>query len=330
MKKIAINGTGRIGLCTSRIAGMRDDLEIVSINTSMDIDILIHLLRYDSVHGSFDNIDRIDEQTLAIGKSKEVKITNNRDISTLDFSKFGAECVLECTGSFNSLQQASAHLKGSVKKVIISAPAKQTPTFVFGVNHTEYKNQAVISNSSCTTNCLAPIVKILQDNFGIKNGFMTTIHSYTNDQNLLDTKHKDIRRARAAGLNIIPTSTGATSSLSLIIPELANKIDGVAIRVPTPNVSLLDLNVNLLKKTHPNEVNELFKQAELGINIPKGILYLDTQKLVSSDFIGSSYSAIVAADKTMLIEENLKVLAWYDNEMGYSQRLIDMCSYILN
>lgn len=326
IKKVAINGTGRIGLCTARIISAREDLEIVAINTTTDIDTLIHLIKYDSIHGFFD-VKKISEDTLELGNSKNVKVISNRDINTLDFSLYGAQGVIECTGKFNSLQKATPHLKGCVEKVIISAPAEETPTFVFGVNHQNYKNEAVISNASCTTNCLAPVLKVLHQNFDVKNGFMTTIHSYTNDQNLLDVKHKDIRRARAAALNMIPTSTGAAKAIGLVIPELNKKLNGFAIRVPTPDVSLVDLSVNVNKIVSKEAVNEAFLEAQE--SYMKDIIKVDEDKCVSSDFIGSSYSAIFVPDKTLVQDDSIKVLAWYDNEMGYSYRLVDMCAYIL-
>lgn len=327
MKKIAINGTGRIGLCVARIIGSRQDMEISVINTTADIDTLLHLIKYDSVHRYYE-VKKIDNTTLAIGNSKNVKIVSNRDIASLDFSPYGAEAVIECTGKFNALDKASQHVKNSVKKVIISAAAENTPTFVFGVNHNSYNNEPVISNASCTTNCLATIAKVLHQNFGIQNGLMTTIHSYTNDQNLLDVKHKDIRRARAAALNMIPTSTGAAKAIGLVMPELNGKLNGFAIRVPTPDVSLVDLTLNLEKQASKEEINAAFKEAEQ--SYLKDLLLVDEEKCVSSDFIGSSYSAIFVPDKTLVQGNTAKVLAWYDNEMGYSHRLVDMCAYMMD
>lgn len=322
--KVAINGTGRIGLCTARIIGQRDDVELTNINTTTDIDTLLHLLRYDSVHGRYD-AQKIDANTLCIGKSKNVKILSNRDINTLTFTD--AEGVIECTGQFNSLQDSSKHLKGDIRKVIISAPASDTPTFVYGVNHLTYNGQQVISNASCTTNCLAPIAKVLHQAYGIESALMTTIHSYTNDQNVLDVKHKDIRRARAAALNIIPTSSGAAKAVGLVIPELSGRFNGFAVRVPTPDVSLVDLSVNLTKPTTKDEINALFSNAQH--QEMKDIIYVDEEKCVSSDFIGSPYSAIFVPDTTLCIDRFAKVLAWYDNEMGYSTRLIDLSVYVL-
>ncbi|WP_033783228.1 type I glyceraldehyde-3-phosphate dehydrogenase [Helicobacter pylori] len=324
--KIAINGTGRIGLCAIRVASQRKDIEIVAINSTAETETLLHLLRHDSVHGHFEaklNADR----TLSIGHSKKIAVLSERDINKLDFSVVHAEIVIECTGKFNSLEASSAHLKNSVKKVIISAPAQNAPTFVYGVNHTHYHNESVISNASCTTNATAPLLKILDEAFKVENALLTTIHSYTNDQNLLDTKHKDIRRARAAGLNLIPTSTGVSKAISLVLPHLGSKITGLAIRVPTPNVSLVDLSLSFKKSVSKASLQHVFKEACK--HAFKGIVSIDEERLVSSDFISSPFSAVIIDDQIMTIgEKNAKVLAWYDNEMGYSERLIDMAQYI--
>lgn len=332
----AINGTGRIGICTARIIGQRKDIELSVINTTANIDTLVHLLKYDSIHknlsgdsldGSFD-VKKIDENTISIGHSKNVKVISNRNIDELDFSRYGAKCVIECTGKFNSLESSKAHIKDSIKKVIISAPADNVSMYVYGVNHDKYDGEAIISNASCTTNCLAPIVKVLHSEFGVESGLMTTIHSYTNDQNILDVKHKDIRRARAAALNIIPTSTGAAKAIGKVIPELNGKLNGVAIRVPTPDVSLVDLSVRLSKKASVELINEAFIKAQE--NEMKGIILNDLEKRVSSDFIGSTYSSIIVPDKTIIIDEvNAKILAWYDNEVGYSHRLVDLSVYAM-
>ncbi|MGN8454319.1 type I glyceraldehyde-3-phosphate dehydrogenase [Helicobacter pylori] len=324
--RIAINGTGRIGLCAIRVASQRKDVEIVAINSTAELETLLHLIRHDSVHGHFEaklNANR----TLNIGHSKNILVLSERDINKLDFSVANAEIIIECTGKFNSLEASSAHLKNSVKKVIISAPAQNTPTFVYGVNHTHYHNESVISNASCTTNATAPLLKILDEAFKVENALLTTIHSYTNDQNLLDTKHKDIRRARAAGLNLIPTSTGVSKAISLVLPHLGSKITGLAIRVPTPNVSLVDLSLNFKKSVSKASVHHALKDASK--HAFKGVVSIDEERLVSSDFISSPFSAIVIGDQIMTIgEKNAKVLAWYDNEMGYSERLIDMAQYI--
>ncbi|EMH06105.1 type I glyceraldehyde-3-phosphate dehydrogenase [Helicobacter pylori] len=324
--KIAINGTGRIGLCAIRVASQRKDVEIVAINSTAELETLLHLIRHDSVHGHFEaklNANR----TLNIGHSKNILVLSERDINKLDFSVANAEIIIECTGKFNSLEASSAHLKNSVKKVIISAPAQNAPTFVYGVNHQNYHNESVISNASCTTNATAPLLKILDEAFKVENALLTTIHSYTNDQNLLDTKHKDIRRARAAGLNLIPTSTGVSKAISLVLPHLGSKVTGLAIRVPTPNVSLVDLSLNFKKVVSKASVHHALKDACK--HAFKGIVSVDEERLVSSDFISSPFSAIVIDDQIMTIgEKNAKVLAWYDNEMGYSERLIDMAQYI--
>lgn len=327
MKKVAINGTGRIGLCTARIIGTRDDVELVGLNTTADIDTLLHLLKYDSIHRRYD-AEKIDENHLRIGKSKKVRILSDRDPKNVDFSSLGAQGVIECTGKFNSLEKASVHLRDNIKRVIISAPAESTPTFVYGVNHTDYKGEEVISNASCTTNALAPIAKVLHKKFGVESALMTTVHSYTNDQNVLDVKHKDIRRARACALNIIPTSSGAAKAVGLVIPELAGKFNGFAVRVPTPDVSLVDLSVNLCVEVSAEEINEAFRHAQTCVM--KDIIYVDEEKCVSSDFIGSPYSAIIVPDKTLAIGKSVKVLAWYDNEMGYSTRLVDMAVWALS
>ncbi|GAA7337072.1 type I glyceraldehyde-3-phosphate dehydrogenase [Helicobacter pylori] len=324
--KIAINGTGRIGLCAIRVASQRKDVEIVAINSTAELETLLHLIRHDSVHGHFEaklNANR----TLNIGHSKNILVLSERDINKLDFSVANAEIIIECTGKFNSLEASSAHLKNSVKKVIISAPAQNAPTFVYGVNHTNYHNESVISNASCTTNATAPLLKILDEAFKVENALLTTIHSYTNDQNLLDTKHKDIRRARAAGLNLIPTSTGVSKAISLVLPHLGSKVTGLAIRVPTPNVSLVDLSLSFKKSVSKASVQHALKNASK--HAFKGVVSVDEERLVSSDFISSPFSAIVIDDQIMTIgEKNAKVLAWYDNEMGYSERLIDMVQYI--
>ncbi|GAA7728134.1 type I glyceraldehyde-3-phosphate dehydrogenase [Helicobacter pylori] len=324
--RIAINGTGRIGLCAIRVASQRKDIEIVAINSTAELETLLHLIRHDSVHGHFEaklNANR----TLNIGHSKNILVLSERDINQLDFSVANAEIIIECTGKFNSLEASSAHLKNSVKKVIISAPAQNTPIFVYGVNHTNYHNESVISNASCTTNATAPLLKILDEAFKVENALLTTIHSYTNDQNLLDTKHKDIRRARAAGLNLIPTSTGVSKAISLVLPHLGSKVTGLAIRVPTPNVSLVDLSLNFKKVVSKASVQHVLKDASK--HAFKGVVSVDEERLVSSDFISSPFSAIVIDDQIMTIgEKNAKVLAWYDNEMGYSERLIDMAQYI--
>lgn len=327
MPRVGINGSGRIGLCTARIIASRSDIELAAINSTADIDTLVHLLKYDSIHRYFE-VQKLDEQTISMGNSKNIKVLSSRNPLEIGFEKCGVQAVIECTGAFNSLEKSSIHLHHDIQKVIISAPAEGAPTFVYGVNHTDYKGETILSNASCTTNCLAPIVKVLDENFGITSGLMTTIHSYTNDQNLLDVKHKDLRRARAAGLNMIPTSTGAAKAIGLVLPRLDGKLNGFAIRVPTPDVSLVDLSVNLVQKTTAKEINTLFEEASK--TIMQGIIGIDLEKRVSSDFIGTSLSSIIVADKTTLIENtHAKILAWYDNEMGYCHRLVDMSLYAI-
>ena len=323
--KVAINGTGRIGLCVSKILAERADLELVAINTTMPIETLIHLLKYDSVQKDSD-VEQLGGSTIRIGKQSNIQIISTRMIEETHFGKYGAELVMECTGAFNSLEKASAHLYGGIKRVVISAPATDAPTFVYGVNHGVYKGEAVISNASCTTNALAPIAKVLHDNFGILTGLMTTIHSYTNDQNLLDSKHKDLRRARAAALNMIPTSTGAAQAIGLVIPELQGRLNGFAMRVPTPDVSVVDLTCTLQNPVSKESINAAFKEASE--TTFRDLILVDNDKRVSGDFIGSTYSSIVVPDCTAVVANQCKVLAWYDNEWGYSTRLVDMASYV--
>lgn len=324
--KVAVNGTGRIGLCVCKILSERTDLELVALNTTMPIDTLVHLLKYDSVQKNSE-VEKLSESSIRIGKQKNIQIISTREIQETNFGKFGAQLVLECTGAFNDLNKASAHLYGGIKRVVISAPATDTPTFVYGVNHTSYQGESVISNASCTTNALAPIAKVLHDNFTILSGLMTTIHSYTNDQNLLDSKHKDLRRARAAALNMIPTSTGAAKAIGLVMPELKGKLNGFAIRVPTPDVSVVDLTCVTQKEVSKDSINAVFESAAKGSF--KDLILVDNEKRVSGDFIGSTYSSIFVPDCTVVVGANqLKVVAWYDNEWGYSTRLVDMASFV--
>jgi len=328
MLKVAINGAGRIGLISARIIAQRDDIELVAINSTTPMEMLRYLLKYDSVH-SFDlDVEIIDDSTIKIGKNV-VKVLCDRDPANLDFGAYGAKVVLECTGAFLTTAKAEAFLKNGVEKVVMSAPAKDdTPTYVCNINTDEYKGEAIISNASCTTNGLAPMVKVLDDTFGIENGLMTTIHAYTNDQNILDAKHaKDFRRARAAAVNMLPTSTGAAKAIALVMPNMKNKLNGYAMRVPTADVSVVDLNVNLKKSVTKEEINEAFKVASEGAF--KGFIEYDEDKRVSSDFLGSSFNCTIAPDMTTVVDGNLvKVLAWYDNEWGYTSRLIDMALYV--
>ncbi len=328
--KVAITGFGRIGRCVARILNERDDVELVAVNDTTDREMTKYLLKYDSVHGTFDgDVEILEDDYMQIGKNR-VKFLNDRDPNNLDFAKYGAEVLLECTGVFYTQEKSQVYLEKGIKKVIFSAPAKdkETATFVMGVNEDKYEGQKIISNASCTTNCLGPVVKVLDDAFGIEKGLITTCHSYTNDQNILDVKHKkDPRRARAAAVNMIPTSTGAAKAIGLVMPHLNGKLNGQAIRVPTPNVSLIDLNVMVKKSVTTDEVNKAFEDAQNGA-MSKYIL-VDHDKRVSSDFIGCEISAIVAADLTQVMGENMvKVMAWYDNEWGYSCRLIDMAAHI--
>lgn len=324
--KVAINGTGRIGLTSARIIGSRNDIELVAVNTTTDVDTLVHLLRFDTVHRDFD-AEKIDEHTIRIGNNT-VKIYSDRDPCEVMFGEVGTQVVLECTGVFRTMGKAQAHLHDGVERVVISAPADgTTPTYVMGVNHEQYQGEPIISNASCTTNCLGPIIKVLHEKFGVEVGMMTTVHSYTNDQNLLDVKHKDIRRARAAAQNMIPTTTGAAKAIGLVMPELQGKLNGFAIRVPTPDVSVVDLSVTLQNDITKEMINEAMEEASK--TYMNGFLLIDHDKRVSSDFIGCPYSAIFVPDYTMVVgSRNAKILAWYDNEWGYSNRLVDMAKHI--
>ncbi len=327
--KVAINGTGRIGLIVAKIVMSRDDLELVAINSTAKLDMLVYLLKYDSVHTGVD-AKIVDENTIWVN-GKNITVFNKRDPKDVDFGGCGAKVVIECTGAFLTTESCQAHLRNGVEKVVMSAPAKDdTPTFVLNINTDIYNNEAIISNASCTTNCLAPICKVLDDTFGIENGLMTTIHAYTNDQNILDVKHKaDFRRARAAAVNMIPTTTGAAKAIGLVMPQLKGKLNGYAMRVPTVDVSVVDLTVNLKKEVTKEEINEAIAKASEGTF--KGLIEIDTDKRVSSDFIGSSYSATFIPDMTSVVEgKTVKVLAWYDNEWGYSSRLVDMVSFVGN
>jgi len=325
--KVAINGTGRIGLIVTKIVTSRDDLELVALNTTADMKMLEYLLKYDSVHNGVE-AQIIDDNTMTIN-GKDVKIFSTRNIDELGFGECGAKVVIECTGAFLTTDKCKAYLKDGVEKVVMSAPAKDdTPTYVLNINTDEYKGEDIISNASCTTNCLAPICKVLDEEFGIQNGLMTTIHSYTNDQNILDVKHsKDIRRSRAAAVNMIPTTTGAAKAIAKVMPNLQGKLNGYAMRVPTVDVSVVDLTVNLDKDVTKEEVNEaMVKAAQSSF---EGLIEIDNDKRVSSDFIGSTYSSTFVPDMTSVIEgKTVKVLAWYDNEWGYSSRLVDMVKFV--
>lgn len=327
--KVAINGFGRIGRMVYRRMVSEEDINIVAVNASYTPKQLAHMLKYDSVHGKFEYpVDYTDNSLIVNGK--ETLLIAERDASKLPWSDLGIEVVIEATGKFRSKDAASAHLISGAQKVLITAPAvNEDVTIVMGVNEDEYDyaKHNVISNASCTTNCLAPFVKVLDDNFEIEYGMMTTIHSYTSDQKLLDNMHKDPRRARAAALSMIPTSTGAAKALSVVIPKLAGKLNGLAIRVPTPDVSLVDLVVNVKQSVDVEEVNKAFKTASE--NSLKGILGYTEEPLVSIDFVGDENSSIIDGLSTMVIgDKQIKVLAWYDNEWGYSCRVIDLIKYM--
>ena len=325
--KVAVNGTGRIGLIAIKIAAAREDMELVAINSTATPEMLAYLLKYDTVHRGVE-AKILDDEHIEIA-GKKIYLFSQRDPRKLDFGAVGAEVVIECAGVFITTEKAQMFLKNGVENVVLSSPAKDdTPTYVLGINTSEYKGEKIVSNASCTTNCLAPICKVLDDAFGIENGLMTTIHSYTNDQNLLDAKHlKDIRRSRAAAVNMIPTTTGAAKAIALVMPHLEGKLNGYAMRVPTTDVSIVDLTVNLKKNTTKEEINAAMEKASRGSF--RGLIEIDYDKRVSSDFVGSTYSSIFVPDMTNVIDENTaKVLAWYDNEWGYTERLMDMAFFV--
>jgi glyceraldehyde 3-phosphate dehydrogenase len=321
--KVAINGLGRIGRCVARICANRDDIELVAANASGSEEMIQYNLKYDSVHGKRDDV-KVENGYIYIGNEK-VKLLSERDPVKLDYASYGVDVVLECTGAFLTKESVQPYLDNGVKKVVFSAPAKDdTDTFVMGVNEKTYAGQAVVSNASCTTNGLAPVAKVLDDAFGIEKGLMTTIHSYTGSQPILDAKHKnDPRKARAGATNLVPATTGAAKAIGKVMPHLNGKLNGQAIRVPTPNVSMVDLTVTLNKNVTVEEVCEAFRIAEAGEL--KGILATDVEGRVSSDFIGEENSTVVPLDTIQVVGDNMvKVLSWYDNEWGYSCRLVDM------
>ncbi|MCS0788243.1 type I glyceraldehyde-3-phosphate dehydrogenase [Cytobacillus firmus] len=327
--KVGINGFGRIGRIVFRAALKNPNVEVVAVNDLTDANMLAHLLKYDSVHGTLNEEVTVDGDYLVVGGHK-VKVLAERDPAQLGWGDLGVEVVVESTGRFTKRADAAKHLEAGAKKVIISAPATDEDiTVVMGVNHDKYDpaNHHVISNASCTTNCLAPFAKVLNDSFGIKRGMMTTVHSYTNDQQILDLPHKDYRRARAAAENIIPTTTGAAKAVSLVLPELKGKLNGGAMRVPTPNVSLVDLVAELDKDVTAEEVNSALKAAAEGEL--KGILAYSEEPLVSGDYNGNPASSTIDALSTMVMEGSMvKVISWYDNESGYSNRVVDLVDYI--
>jgi glyceraldehyde 3-phosphate dehydrogenase len=327
--KVGINGFGRIGRNVFRAALGNSNVEIVAINDLTDANMLAHLLKYDTVHGTLQEDVTVDGEYLVVGGHK-VKVIAERDPAQLGWGGLGVDVVVESTGRFTKREDAAKHLEAGAKKVIISAPAdNEDITIVMGVNEDQYdaNNHHVLSNASCTTNCLAPFAKVLNDTFGIKRGMMTTIHSYTNDQQILDLPHKDYRRARAAAENMIPTSTGAAKAVALVLPELKGKLNGMAMRVPTPNVSIVDLVMELDKDVTAEDVNAALRTAAEGPL--KGILAYSDLPLVSTDYNGSTASSTIDALSTMVLEGNMvKVLSWYDNEVGYSNRVVDLCDYL--
>ncbi len=330
--KVGINGFGRIGRLILRAALERKEkeIDIVAVNDITDAKTLGHLLKYDSNFGILENEIKTTSDAILID-GKELKVFSERDPSHLRWGKLGVDIVVESTGIFRDTEKAGMHLSAGAKRVIVSAPAKgEMTTIVLGVNEETYDSQKdkIISNASCTTNCIAPVVKVIRDAFGIKKGLMTTIHSYTNDQKILDLPHKDLRRARAAAVNMIPTTTGAAKAVGLVIPELKGKLDGLAIRVPTPTVSIVDVVLQVKKETTKEEVNAALKKAAVGKL--KGILEFCEEPLVSIDFKKNPASSIVDADKTFVFGDMVKVLSWYDNEWGYSCRIVDLIEYISN
>ena len=329
--RVGINGFGRIGRNVLRAATMakQTSLEFVAVNDITDTKTLAHLLKYDSVHGRVPGTVEAKGDAIVVN-GREVKVSAIKEPEKLPWKDLGVELVLESTGRFTDRDAAAKHLAAGARKVVISAPAKgEDITIVMGVNHEKYDpaKHHVISNASCTTNCLVPVVKVVMDNWGFKHGFMTTVHSYTNDQQILDLPHKDLRRARAAALSIIPTTTGAAKATGLVLPEVKGKIDGVSLRVPTPDVSLVDLTAEVEQRTTIEAVNAAFKQAAQGSL--KGILDVSDEPLVSVDYVGSLYSSVVDALSTNVIDGTLvHVSSWYDNEMGYSARCVDVLAHI--
>ncbi|MBI4212539.1 MAG: type I glyceraldehyde-3-phosphate dehydrogenase [Deltaproteobacteria bacterium] len=326
--RIGINGFGRIGRLALRAMIQRKNIECVAINYLVPSSTLAHLLKYDSAHGRFQGEVSASETALTVN-GRAIAISSEKDPTLIPWKKHGVDVVFECTGIFTQLETAQKHLEAGAKKVIISAPAKgDVPTFVMGVNHQDYhtKEHHVVSNASCTTNCLAPVVKVLHESFGIERGFMTTIHSYTNDQNVVDAPHKDLRRARAAAASQIPTTTGAAKAVGLVLPALKGKLDGMAIRVPTINVSCVDLVATLKNPATAEDINAKLKAAAQGPL--KGILAFVEDECVSVDFMGNTHSSLVDAPSTRVIDNMVKVLAWYDNEMGFSCRMLDLAEHM--
>lgn len=327
--KIGINGFGRIGRNIFRQALKNDGVEIVAVNDLTDADMLAHLLKFDSVHGRLDEEVTVDGNDIIVG-GKKMHVSSEQDPKNIPWAEYGVEVVIESTGRFTKREDANKHIEAGAKKVIISAPANDDDfSVVMGVNEADYDpaNHHVISNASCTTNCLAPFAKVLNENFGIKRGLMTTVHAYTNDQQILDLPHKDYRRARAAAENIIPTTTGAAKAVAKVLPSLEGKLNGMAMRVPVPDGSVVDLVAELDKNVTAEQVNEAFREAANGeLN---GILAYSEDPLVSTDIVGDTHSSIIDGLSTMVLEDNMvKVVSWYDNEMGYSSRCVDLAQYL--
>jgi glyceraldehyde 3-phosphate dehydrogenase len=327
--KIGINGFGRIGRLAFRAAAEERDFDFVACNDITDAATLAHLLKYDSVHGHFPHSVTAEKDALVVN-GKRIRVLSETDPAKLPWRDLGVQIVLECSGRFASRDKAAVHLNNGAKKVIISAPAKGVDlTMCYGVNHSAYRPEQhhIISNASCTTNCLAPVAKVLHENFGIRRGLMTTVHSYTNDQRILDLPHSDLRRARAAALSMIPTTTGAARAVGEVLPALKGRLDGMAVRVPTANVSLVDLVAELEKKASEAEINQAMQAAAEGSL--KGVLAYCNEPLVSTDFNGSPFSSIFDAQLTKVIEGNfVKVLSWYDNEWGFSKRMVDVTKLV--
>lgn len=328
--KIGINGFGRIGRRMFRAAMKHEDVEVVAINDLTDAEMLAHLLKFDTIHGTLEEKVETKGDNLVVD-GKEYVVTSEPEPANLKWGELGADIVIESTGRFRDRESAQKHLDAGAKKVIISAPGQEVDlTVAMGVNEAQYEKDAhhIVSNASCTTNCLAPVAKVLVDNFGIKRGMMTTVHSYTNDQQILDLPHKDYRRARAAAENIIPTSTGAAEAVAKVLPEVEGKLTGMAIRVPSPNVSLVDLVAELDQDVTKEQVNDVMKKASEEGDLKDYLGYTDLP-LVSKDFNGNSLSAVVDGDSTLVMEDNMvKVIAWYDNESGYSHRCIDLAIHM--
>ncbi|MGM0595926.1 MAG: type I glyceraldehyde-3-phosphate dehydrogenase [Myxococcota bacterium] len=329
--KVAINGFGRIGRAVMRLlTTIENDFEVVGINDLTDPETLLHLLKYDSVHGTFPQA-QLKDNTMIIGDHKP-QISAIKDPAQLPWGELGVELVFECTGIFRTQEGAQKHITAGAKKVVISAPAKSDiATFVMGINHEEYDPDVhhIVSNASCTTNCLAPVVQVLHSRFGIESALMTTIHSYTSSQCILDLPHKDLRRGRAAAVSMIPTTTGAAKAIGLVIPELNGKINGMAVRVPTPNVSMVDLVAELKQETNAGEINEAMTAAAKDGPL-SGRLFVSKEPLVSVDYMSNTASSTVDLDFTSTCGKQVKIISWYDNEYGYSARLIDLASHIAN